>query len=97
MGHRHPQGDPTKALPADGVGHLTAQGLEAQAIAVLQEHQPQVGLDGKRWATERSIEVGHEGLEKCRIVEETVHPLQLGGHPEAHLGEDGFPQCGLRV
>ena len=43
------------------------------------------------------MEVGPKRLEERRIVEQAVHRLQLGGHPEAHLGEDGFPQGGLRV
>jgi hypothetical protein len=35
--------------------------------------------------------------EERRIVEQTAHCLQLRGHPQAHLGEECFPQGGLRV
>jgi hypothetical protein len=38
-----------------------------------------------------------EGLEERRVVSEAVYRLEFGGHPQAHLGEDGFPQGGLRV
>jgi hypothetical protein len=43
------------------------------------------------------VEVGPERLEEGRIVEQPVDGLQLSRHPEAHLGEDRFPQRGLRV
>ena len=43
------------------------------------------------------MEVRPERLEKGRIVEQSVDRLELGRHPEAHLGEDRFPQRGLRV
>ena len=43
------------------------------------------------------MEMGPKGLEEGRIVQKTVDLLELGRHPEAHLGEDRFPQGGLRV
>ena len=43
------------------------------------------------------MEVRPERLEESRIVEQPVDRLELGRHPEAHLGEDRFPQRGLRV
>ena len=52
--------------------------LEPQAVAVLQEHQPQVGLDRHRRATEGGVEVGPERLEEGRIVQQAVDRLQLG-------------------
>src|SRR5262249_30768281 len=36
--------DPAEPVPRDRVGHPGAQRLVAQAVAELQEHQPQVGL-----------------------------------------------------
>ena len=97
MRHRYAQRDPTKALPRDRISDLSAQWFEAQAIAVLQEHQTQVRLDRHRWAPEASVKVCPERLEESRIVEQAVNGHELGGHPEAHLGEDRFPQRGLRV
>ena len=43
------------------------------------------------------MEVRPERLEEGRIVEQAVDRLELGGHSETHLGEDCFPQRGLRV
>jgi hypothetical protein len=50
-----------------------------------------------RGTVEGSVEVCTKRLEKGRIVQQAVNRLQLRGHPEAHLGEDRFPQGGLRV
>jgi hypothetical protein len=95
--HRHPERDPTEALPGDRVRDLTAQRLEAQAIAELQEHEPQVGLDRHRGPAEERVEVLSIGGEEHRVVEQAVDRLKLGGEPEAHLGQDGLPQGGLRA
>ena len=97
MRNRHSEWDPTKALPGDGIGHFAAERLEAQPIAVLQEHEPQVGLDGHRRTPEHLVEVGSERLEELGIVEQIVDSLELGGHSQTHLGKECFPQGGLRV
>ena len=97
MRHRHPERDPAEALPGDRVGDLPAERLEAEPVAELQEHEPQVGLDRHRGPAEQRVEVGPERREERRVVEQAVDRLELGGHPEAHLGQDGFPQRGLRV
>ena len=90
-GTRHSEGDPTKALPGDRVGHLAAQRLEAEPIAVLQEHEPQVGLDGHRGATEHRVEVGSEGLEELGIVEQGVDGFELGGQSQSTSREGVLP------
>lgn len=97
MGHRCAQRDPAEPLPGDRVGHLPAQGLEAEPVAVLQEHQPEVGLDRHRRAPQGGVEVHPERLEEGRIIQEAIDRLQFVGHPQAHFGEDRFPQGGLRV
>ena len=93
----HTEGDPAEPLPGDGVGHFPAERLETEPVAVLQEHEPQVGLDRHRGPTEDCVEVGPERLEERGIIEQPVHGLELSGHPKAHLGEERLPQGGLRV
>src|SRR5665213_3979627 len=56
--------------------------LGFEPIAVLQEHQSQVRLDRQRGASKRGVEVGAEWLEERRVVQQTVHRLQLSGHPQ---------------
>jgi hypothetical protein len=43
------------------------------------------------------VEVGPERLEEPGIVEHPVHRLQFSRHSETHLGQQHFPQGGLRV
>jgi len=43
------------------------------------------------------VEVHPERLEEGRIIQEAIDRLQFVGHPQAHFGEDRFPQGGLRV
>jgi hypothetical protein len=97
MRDRHTEGDPAETLPGDRVGDLPAQRLEAEPVAVLQEHQPQVRLDRHRRQPEHRMEVQPERLEEGRVVQQPVDVLQLVRQPEAHLGEDRFPQGGLSV
>jgi hypothetical protein len=97
MGHPAAQGDAAESLPADRVGDLTAQQLIAQPVAVLEEHQPQVGVDRDRGPAAPGIEVDLEGLDEHRVVQQPVHPGQLGGQPEHPSRQDRLPQAGLRV
>src|SRR5215203_5650440 len=52
----------------DRVGDLAAQQLIVEPVAVLEEHQPQVGIDRDRGPAARGIEVGPEGLDERRVV-----------------------------
>jgi hypothetical protein len=91
MGHPAAQGNAAEPLPADRVGHLAAQQLVTEPIAELQEHQPQVGLDRDRRSADDWVEVGPEGLDEHRVVQQPVHPGQLGGQPERLAGRDRLP------
>jgi hypothetical protein len=97
MRDTHTERDPTEPLPGDRVGHLPAKWFEAEPVAVFQKHESQVGLDRHRRATEHLVKVLAERLEEDRIVEQPIDRFKLGRHPEAHLGEDRFPQGGLSV
>ena len=73
MRHRHAEWDPAEALPGDRVSNFAAERLEAQPVAVLQEHEPQVGLDGHRRAPEHRVEEPSIGLEEeQRVVEQLI-------------------------
>jgi hypothetical protein len=93
--HLPAQGDATKPLPGDRVGDLAAQQLIAQPIAELQEHHRQVGLDRDRWPADHWVEVGPEEFPQPRVVQQVVHPGQLGGQPEDGGRHDRFPQAVL--
>ena len=87
MGNSAAKGDAAEPLPGDGVGDLTAQQLVAEPVAVLEEHQPQVGVDRDRGPVARGIEVSPEGLDERRVVQQPVRGDQLGGSPSASAGK----------
>ena len=66
--------DPAEPLPRDRVGHLTAHRLEAELVAKLQEHHPQVGLQGDRRSPQPFVEEPDERGEEHRIIQQGVHP-----------------------
>jgi hypothetical protein len=97
MRHRPTQRDPAEPLPGDRVGHLPAQRLEPQPVAVLQEHQPQVGLDRDRRPPQRGVEERPVRFEEHRVVQQPVNRLQLCRQPQEGLRQDRLPQRGLLV
>jgi hypothetical protein len=97
MRHRHPERDPAEALPGDRVRNLSAERLEAEFVAELQEHEPQIGLDRHRGATEDRVAVTPIGSEEHLVVEQAIDRLELSGEPEAHLRQQRFPKGRLRV
>ena len=97
MRHRLVERDPAEPPPGDGVGHLAAQRLEAEAVAVLEEHHPQVGLDGDRRPADHRVEERPERLEEPLVVEQLVDLGQVAGQAQATLREDRLPQRRLRV
>src|SRR4029077_6889742 len=54
-------------------------------------------LDGDRGPAPDRVEVGPGGLEEDGVVEKAVYGFELGGHPQADLRQDGFPQARLGV
>ena len=77
MRHGDPERDPAKALPGDRVRHLTAERLEAELVAELQEHEPQIGLDRHRGPTKDRVEVPTIGGEEHLVVEQAVDRFEL--------------------
>lgn len=77
---RAPERDPTEPAPADRVGDLPAQRLEAEAAAVPHVHEAQEPLHGNGTPPELRLEERPERLEERRVVEQLVHPGQLSGH-----------------
>jgi hypothetical protein len=85
------------ALPGNRIGHLTTQQLIAQAVAELQKHQPQVGCHRNRRATDPSIEIRSERREEHRIIQQPIHPTQLGRQHQQLGRQDRIPQRRLVV
>jgi len=74
--------DAAEQSPRDRVGHLGTHRLVPQPVAKLQEHQPQVRLDRGRRPPEDRVEVWAERGEERLVVQQRVHPGQLGRQPE---------------
>jgi hypothetical protein len=92
MRHRLLQTDPAEPPPRDRVRHLTAQRLEPQPVAELQEHQPQIGLHRRRRPTDPRVEERCERGEEHRIVQQRIHPGQLHRQPSQFIRQNRFPQ-----
>ena len=95
--HRPIQRDPAEAAPGDGVGHLSAQRLEAQPVPVLEHHHPDVGLDGDGGPPVAGVEVGPKRPKKAPVVQQPIHLGQPWGQAPALLGQDGVPQGRLSI
>jgi hypothetical protein len=91
------QRDAANPLPGDRIGDLAAHQLIAQPVAELQEHHPQVGVQRDTGAADARIEVAGQRGQERRGVEQGVDPGQLGGQPQAGVGQDRLPQRGLGV
>jgi hypothetical protein len=89
--------DAAEPPPRDRVGHLGAQRLVAEAVAVLEEHQPQIRLHRDRRAAHPGGEMRDEWREKPFVVQPGVDPFQLGGQPQADLRQYRLPQRRLHV
>lgn len=74
------------------IGDLGAQGLEAEAIAVLEDHHPQVGLHRDRGPAVIRAEARPERLEEPRVVQQLVHLGQPRGKPPGLFGQDRVPK-----
>ena len=93
------EGETAEAPPGDGVGHLAAQRLVAEAVAVLEEHHPQVGLDGDRRPADHRVEKGAERLEEPLVVEQLVDLNEVARQSQAALGrmDSHSVSCGFIV
>ncbi len=96
---RHPgtKRNPAKSLPGNRIGHLPAQRLIAQPVAELQKHQPQIGLHRNRRTTDPGIEIRRERREEHRIIQQHIHPAQLGRQHQQLGRQDRIPQRRLVV
>jgi hypothetical protein len=74
--HTPDEADAAEAPPGERVGHLLAQRLVPDPIAVLEVHEPQIGLDRDRRATDRRGETAAEGSEEALLVKDRVPPSQ---------------------
>jgi hypothetical protein len=94
---RHPpiERDPAKPPPADRVADLGAQALIAQPVAELEEHQPQIALHRRRWPADQRVEVRRERREERRVIQQPIHPRQLGRQPQHLLRQQRLPQRAL--
>ena len=82
VGHRRLEPDPAEPPPTDRVGHLDTQPLIAQPVAVLQEHQPQIGLDRDRRPPSAGIEERPKRNEEPPVIEQHVDLGELARqHP----------------
>jgi hypothetical protein len=97
IGRRLVERHPAEAPPGDGVGHLPAQRFIAEPVAVLEEHHPQVGLDGDRRPADDRVEERPERLEEPLVIEQRVDLRHVAGQAHAALRQDGLPQRELRV
>jgi hypothetical protein len=68
------------------------QQLIAQPVAELQKHQPQIGLHRDRRATDPGIEIGSERREEHRIIQQRIHPSQLGRQHQQLRRQNRVPQ-----
>jgi hypothetical protein len=95
---RHPatQRDATEPPPRQAVGHLRAQRLEPQPVAVLQEHHPHVGLHRDRRPTHHRVEECPERLEEPRVIQQLVDLRQVARQAHQALRDHRLPQ-GRRV
>src|ERR1035437_1151117 len=91
------QADPAGAPPGERVRDLLDQGLVDQAVAVLQVHESEIGVDGHRGSSDPAVEAAHEGREEAGIVEYSIDPGQLLGKEADDLGEQLLPQGGLAI
>ena len=78
--------DAAEPLPADRIGHLRAQPLEAHPVAVLQEHQPQIRLQRDRRPPQRRMEEPPIRLEEPRIIQHRIHRSELQDRLFAAIG-----------
>ena len=81
---RHPpiERDPAKPPPGDRDTDLRAQALKPQPVTELEEHQPQVALHRRRRPPDHRVKVRHERGEEHRVIQQRVHPGQLGRQPQ---------------
>jgi hypothetical protein len=77
-GTRVPNGIRQNRCQEIEIGQFPAQQLIAQPVTKLQEHQPRVGLHRNRRATHPGIEIRCERREEHRIIQQRIHPRQLG-------------------
>ena len=78
--------DPAEPSPHDRVADLRAQGLVAQPVAELQEHQSQIRLHRRRRTADPRVEVRRERREERRVVQQRVDPRQLAGSRSNSVG-----------
>jgi hypothetical protein len=64
--------DATEPPPAERVGHLYAQRLEAEAVAEPQVHETEIGLDRDRRPPVARVEVRCERFEEDRVVKQAI-------------------------
>jgi hypothetical protein len=97
--HLAAEWDVAEPLPRDRVGDLAAQQLIAQPVAVLVEHQPQVGIDRDRGTAAHRIEVGPEGLDEHQVVSSRSTLVSSAGSPSTLAGKIASHRlaCGLVV
>src|SRR5439155_11937228 len=71
------QRDPTEPPPGQRVGHLPAQRLVTQPVAVLEKHQPQIGLDRDRRAARGGGQPPPKRLQEALLIEQRIDRGQL--------------------
>ncbi len=81
--------------PGDRIRHLPAQALVTQPVTELQEHQPQIALRRRRRPAEHRVEVRRERGEERRVIQQRIHPRELGRQPQHLLRQQRLPQRGL--
>ncbi len=89
--------DAAEPAPRDRIGHLGAQGFVAQPVAVLEEHQPQVGFHRHARPAQHGVEMRPKRGEEPLVVKPLIHPGQLCRKPQTDLRQHRLPQRRLHV